>query len=88
MHASESSWDDADSSSLCGQVLDADFEDVKELRGRRHSEVELGKRLYEKNSMGFLTPADRMYVEAAATSVAVVVAVVAYGDREYSQQHA
>ena len=82
MHASESSRDDVDFSSLCGQVLEADFEDVKEVRGRWHSEVEMGKRLYEKNSMGFLTPADRMYVEAGAKSVAVLVAVVAYGDRE------
>ena len=64
MQARECNWDDAGLSFTSAQALGEDFYDVMQLRGRCSSEIPLGKRLYEKQFLGVLTPSDCSHFDA------------------------
>ena len=87
LQARECHWDDAGLLFTFAQALEVEFNDVKQLRGRCASEIALGKRLYEKQVLGVLTPSDCPYCHGQgknrqqAHAVAMVVAVVVYGHR-------
>ena len=68
LQARECNWDDAGLLFTFAQALEVEFNDVKQLRGRCASEIPLGKRLYEKQFLGALTPSDRSHFDAQGTN--------------------